>query len=379
MCSASNPEQPPPHKDNHLLSLPEDIVLSCLARVPRNCNLNLAHVSKTLRTFVSSPELSRLRSLLHKSSLYVCFYEINDNGTWTLTHRLLTLEKTTTEYRLVLFRCHPYPFMSGYLAVSVGSEIYFLWNSSADLWILDIRSGKFSQGPSLKPGFRSKAAGVIDGKIYVICRCYIFGGVDRKKINVEVLDPKSKIWKSEGQEKVQPRMWCDNMVRFASLERKVYMVEAGLISVYNPRKGEGERMDQMVSNRLAESNPREGRRKEKLNEAVSWVCVVENVLYACYCSSGLMWFDTKLNVWRRVVSRAEEVCHFGEKQAVAEYQGKLAVFEFVKHDLVDNTKSVKMFLFSFLTVGEKILGTIEWSGIVATVPYDSQFLHCFGM
>ncbi|KAH0929606.1 hypothetical protein HID58_015333 [Brassica napus] len=351
MCSASNPEQPPPHKDNHLLSLPEDIVLSCLARVPRNCNLNLTHVSKTLKTFVSSPELNRLRSLLHKSSLYVCFYEINDN-TWT--HRWLTIEKTTTEYRLVLFPCHPYPIKSRSSAVSVGPEIYFL---SDDLWILDTRSGKFSQGPSLKPGFRSKAAGVID----------------------EVLDPKSKIWKSEGQEKVQPRMWCDNMVRFASLERKVYMVEAGLISVYNPRKGEGERMDQMVSNRLAESNPREGRRKEKLGEAVSWVCVVENVLYACYCSSGLMWFDTKLNVWRRVVSRAEEVCHFGEKQAVAEYQGKLAVFEFVKHDLVDNTKSVKMFLFSFLTVGEKILGTIEWSGIVATVPYGSQFLHCFGM
>ncbi|KAL0773915.1 hypothetical protein Bca101_039066 [Brassica carinata] len=342
MCSASNPEQPPPQKDNHLLSLPEDIVLSCLARVPRNCNLNLTHVSKTLRTFVSSPELNRLRSLLPKSSLYVCFYEINDNATWT--HRWLTLEKTTTEYRLVLFPCQHCPFMDRSLAASVGSEIYFLWKHlryPSDLWILDTRSGKLSLGPSMKAVLRSEAVGVIDGKIYVM-------GFDR----FEDLD-----------EKIQ-----------------IYMVKAGGISVYNPREGEGERMVRMVSKRLAESNPREGRRKEKLDEAVSWVCVVENVLYACYCSSGLMWFDTKLNVWRRVVSRyAEEACHFGEQQAVAEYEGKLAVFEFVNHDLVNNTESVKMFLFSFHTVGEKILGTIEWSGIVATVPYGSQFLHCSGM
>ncbi|KAG2286609.1 hypothetical protein Bca52824_046213 [Brassica carinata] len=191
------------------------------------------------------------------------------------------------------------------LAASVGSEIYFLWKHlryPSDLWILDTRSGKLSLGPSMKAVLRSEAVGVIDGKIYVM-------GFDR----FEDLD-----------EKIQ-----------------IYMVKAGGISVYNPREGEGERMVRMVSKRLAESNPREGRRKEKLDEAVSWVCVVENVLYACYCSSGLMWFDTKLNVWRRVVSRyAEEACHF---------------------------------------VGEKILGTIEWSGIVATVPYGSQFLHCSGI
>ncbi|KAL0741442.1 hypothetical protein Bca4012_082955 [Brassica carinata] len=111
-----------------------------------------------------------------------------------------------------------------------------------------------------------------------------------------------------------------------------------------------------------------------------WIgCMVENVLYACYCSSGLMWFDTKLNVWRRVVSRyAEEVCRFGE-HAVAEYEGKLAVFEFINHDRVDNAKSVKMFLFSFRRVGESILGTIEWSAIVAIVPSFSRILHCLGI
>ncbi|KAL0741443.1 hypothetical protein Bca4012_082956 [Brassica carinata] len=163
MCSASNPEQPPPQKDNHLLSLPEDIVLSCLARVPRNCNLNLAHVSKTLRTFVTSPELNRLRSLLHKSSLYVCFYEINVNG--TRTYRWLTLDKTTIEFRLVLLPCHRYPYMNGSLAVSVGSEIYFLskyFQYPSDLWILDTRSGKLSKGPSMKAALLSEAVGVID-------------------------------------------------------------------------------------------------------------------------------------------------------------------------------------------------------------------------
>ncbi|KAL0741441.1 hypothetical protein Bca4012_082954 [Brassica carinata] len=350
MCSASNPEQLPPQKDNHLLSLPEDIVLSCLARVPRNCDLNLAHVCKTLRYFVSSPELNRFRSLLHKSSLYLCFYEINENGTWT--YRWLTLNKTTIEYRLVPLPCHRYPFLNRSLAVSVGSEIYFLLKYleyPSDLWILDTRSGKLSQGPSMKAVLMREAVGVIDGKIYVM-------GFDRlkwpdKKIQVQVLDTKSKTWKSEGQEKVPPRTWYSNNIT-ASLERKIYMVEDGITSVYNPREVEGERMDHMV----------------------------KNVLYACYCSSGLMWFDTKLNVWRRVVSRyaVEEVGRF-DGHAVAEYEGKLAVFEFINHDRVHNTKSVKMFLFSFHRAGERILGTMDWLGVVATVPFDSQFLHCFGM
>ncbi|KAL0897965.1 hypothetical protein Bca101_081926 [Brassica carinata] len=225
MCSASNPDQTPPQKDNHLLSLPEDIVLSCLARVPRDCDLNLAYVSKTLRSFLSSPDLNRLRSLLHKSSLYVSFYEINKNGTWT--YRWLTLEKTTIGYRLVLFPCHRYPFMNRSLAVSVGSEIYFLLKYleyPSDLWILDTRSVKLSQGPSMKAALMSEAVGVIDGKIYVM-GFDRFEGTD-EKIQVQVLDPKSKIWKSEGQEKVPPRTWYNNKIT-ASLEGKVYMVKGG--------------------------------------------------------------------------------------------------------------------------------------------------------
>ncbi|KAG2308053.1 hypothetical protein Bca52824_027801 [Brassica carinata] len=319
MCSASNPDQTPPQKDNHLLSLPEDIVLSCLARVPRDCDLNLAYVSKTLRSFLSSPDLNRLRSLLHKSSLYVSFYEINENGTWT--YRWLTLEKTTIGYRLVLFPCHRYPFMNRSLAVSVGSEIYFLLKYleyPSDLWILDTRSVKLSQGPSMKAALMSEAVGVIDGKIYVM-GFDRFEGTD-EKIQVQVLDPKSKIWKSEGQEKVPPRTWYNNKIT-ASLEGKVYMV----------KEVEGERMVHMESKKLAESNnPREGRRKENLNEALDWVCVVENVLYACYCSSGLMWFDSKLNVWRRVVSR------YAERKCVALWSGivtTVASFSRVVHCL----------------------------------------------
>ncbi|KAJ4902739.1 F-box/kelch-repeat protein [Raphanus sativus] len=189
MCSASNPEQPPPQKKNHLLSLPEDIILSCLARVPRNCNLNVAQVSKTLRTFVTSPELNRMRSLLHKSSLYVCFDKINQFG--KSTNRCLTLEKTSNEYRLVLFPCQRQLFMDHYLAVSVGSDIYLLskyFQYPSNFWILDTRSGKLSQGPNMKVELRDETMGVIDGKIYVM-------GFDRldevyQKIQVHVFDPK---------------------------------------------------------------------------------------------------------------------------------------------------------------------------------------------
>ncbi|KAJ4902741.1 Galactose oxidase/kelch repeat superfamily protein [Raphanus sativus] len=119
---------------------------------------------------------------------------------------------------------------------------------------------------------------------------------------------------------------------------------------------------------------------ERLHKAMDWVCAVENVLYACYDSRGLMWFDTKVKVWRSVVMSlyALEACRYA-KHAVAEYEGKLAIFQLIKHGRVENTKSVKMSLFSFHRVGERILGKIEWSGIVATDPSLSRFSHCLGM
>ncbi|CAG7865030.1 unnamed protein product [Brassica rapa] len=143
---------PPPPPPSHF-SLPEEIVLSCLARVPKIYHQNLSCVSKNLRALVRSlPELKGLGSVPHKSSLYVCFRE-DDNSSF----HWLTLTTTTTEdHGLVL---NPTPFPS-------------------------------------HPKYRRHAAvGVIDGKIYVIG-----GGGFHDEIEVEVFDPKSETWELAGVE-----------------------------------------------------------------------------------------------------------------------------------------------------------------------------------
>lgn len=207
---------------------------------------------------------------------------------------------------------------------------------------------------------RCAAAGVIDGKIYVMG-----GGEFQGEVKVEVFDPKSETWELAGAENVR------------NVEGKVYMVEYEKTSVYNPRGSEGEQLVQIVSERLER-----GGRKEKLKDGVDRVCVVEDVLFAFFQRSGLLWFDTKLNVWRRLVVRGDgkEMFIF-HADAVVEYDGKLAVLYMWGESEVDGvvTKSVRCKLVSVHRGGDRMCGTIDWSGVVGTVPDSFDFLHCLAV
>ncbi|ESQ37209.1 hypothetical protein EUTSA_v10002790mg [Eutrema salsugineum] len=59
---------------NPIPSLPNDLILSCLARVPRSYYPYLSLVSKSFRSLLASPELYKTRSLLGRteSCLYLC-------------------------------------------------------------------------------------------------------------------------------------------------------------------------------------------------------------------------------------------------------------------------------------------------------------------
>uniref|UniRef100_M4F4N2 F-box domain-containing protein n=1 Tax=Brassica campestris TaxID=3711 RepID=M4F4N2_BRACM len=376
---------PPPHS---LSSLPDDIVLSCLARVPRSYHLNISWVSKHLKALVRSPELNLLRSTLPKSSLHVCFEEEEDHEDdenhssfhW-FTLKETSTTATTTEYGLVP---NPTPFPPhpkyGSSTVAVGSKIFFIGGftePSKDLWILDTRSGNMTQGPSMTVARKQPkaAVGVIDGKIYVIGgRHFSFSdGRFHEEVQVEVFDPKSETWELAGQERVRKFSRCS-----ASVEGKVFMVEYTRTSVYNPREGEGERVVHMVSKTLAE-----GGRKDRLkNVTVGCVCVVEDVLFAFFNPTGLMWFDTKLYVWRKLVGRdGKELPFILRADAMGEYEGRLVVLYMLAEKEVHNpvAKSVRCIFVSLDRAGDMICGTIDWSGIVATVPFLFRFLHCLAV
>lgn len=210
------------------------------------------------------------------------------------------------------------------------------------------------------------AVGVIDGKIYVIG-----GGGYQEEIQVEVFDPKSETWELAGAENVRtiPRS-------SASVEGKVYIVEYEKTSVYNPRECEGERLVKIVSERLSERG-----RKETVPDTVERVCVVEDVLFACFKRLGVMWFDTKIDVWRRLVGLDGKEMFIFHADAMSEYEGKLVVLYMWGESRVDDsvTKSVRCKLVSVHRAGDRICGTIDWSGVVGTVPSSFCFLHCLAV
>ncbi|KAF3516236.1 hypothetical protein DY000_02062454 [Brassica cretica] len=119
----------------------------------------------------------------------------------------------------------------------------------------------------------------------------------------------------------------------ATVEEKVYMVDYEKTSVYNPREGGGgERLVQMVSQRLSEG----GGSKDKLNDMAHCVCVVEDVLFAFFNKTGLMWFDTTLNVWRTLFGRdGKELTFILDAGAMAEYEGRLMVLYMGDEDIFD--------------------------------------------
>ncbi|WZZ17593.1 hypothetical protein YC2023_110682 [Brassica napus] len=228
---------PPP-----LSSLPDDIVLRCLALVPRMYHLNISWVSKDLRSLVRSPELNLLRSTLR--SLHLCFQE--DHSDNNSSFHWFTLNEA--EHGLVL---NPTPFPShpsygSSSTVAVGSNIFFMGGSrepSTDLWILDTRSGNITKGPSMSVARvgRTTAVGVIDGKIYVMG-----GGEFNEEMQVEVFDPETETettWELAGVEKVRKISRCS-----ATVDRAGSGAGASRAIAQGPREREGSIMFLSIRN-----------------------------------------------------------------------------------------------------------------------------------
>lgn len=287
-----------------------------------------------------SGEINRLRSqLLPKTSVYLSFYFRYRFRPRSPTHWLTFRpgETETTDYMpLEDVPIHSSP-------VSVGSEIYFIGRCNDNLWILDTRSRNLRTAPGMNVSrsMREAAVGVVDGKIYVI-------GGSEEESQVEVFDPQTQTWEFAGEEKVQ----CKS--RFsASLEQKVYIVGSDHVSAYCPSEG-------IISNEAAMENL-----------SAKCLCVVENVIYACK-GSELMWFNTKLKVWRRVVDRdgkdgkLEMYSSVAEK--MVEYEGKLAFLWPLRSNIGPMKDDIVCKLIALDRVGDEVRGTVEWSGIVATLP-----------
>ncbi|XP_013625990.1 PREDICTED: F-box/kelch-repeat protein At4g38940-like [Brassica oleracea var. oleracea] len=272
-------------------SLPDDVTIDIVARVPRSHYPTLSLVSKSFRKLIASSKLYKRRSQLGitQRRLYAV---LRNRKTGEFSFYVLH-RKLNGYNRLVVVRSLPFMSSRG-SCVSVGSKVY-VFN---DLSVLsfDCTSHTVQRGPNFPQRISYKEANVIGKKVYVIgdAFCHYVQGTGWMKVwqkavtvfdtETESLEP--KLVKEDMAVGVGP-FWSDSVV----LEDKIYLkgYMNGNSFVYGPEERKWELMDEVLNSKDWEG-----------------ACVVDGVLYY-HDRSGkvLMAYDPKQGCWS-VVNGLEE-------------------------------------------------------------------------
>ncbi|KAF8085558.1 hypothetical protein N665_0663s0005 [Sinapis alba] len=284
-------------------SLPNDLAWQVLARVPKCKYPILACVSKNFNYLVRSPEIHKIRSLLGKDSLYIFFMDKThraQNPSWFTLRR--TEDDPSENQFAAIDPVLPHHYALKPSIIANGPEIFFICGSvlsPSTFWVFDSRSGELRQGPSMSMPLSYKSVGLVGRKIYVV------GGLRSNEHIAESFDLNTQTWETApipGEEMT----WLSSAT--VSLDRKVcsLMRDGDYTVWYDTKDGSCESF----------ALPNDKWWKTS-------VCVIDNVLYVYYARFGLMWYDTKLRLWRVV----NDLNHLKKVRSVGmgEYYGKLAL------------------------------------------------------
>ncbi|ESQ28054.1 hypothetical protein EUTSA_v10018745mg [Eutrema salsugineum] len=361
--AASNADEPrreiipPPIPSPSWFSpLPIEIVLKILAYVPKRYYPTLSCVCKNFRYLVRSPEIHRIRSLLRKDSLYICFYDETSRPKirkWFTSHtrKWFTFhmgENNPTENHFLVSVDLGFPYHDEFSpsTIAIGPEIFFICGSYiplSTLWIFDSRSGVLRQGPSMIVNRRFKDVGLVGSKIYVV------GGYgDDDVIEAESFDLKTQTWEPAPIPEESVRKLC------------ALTITNDIVHCYDSRDGSCESFE--VPN---DEWWRTG------------VCVIENVLYVYYARFGLMWYDSKLMLWRVVfgLRNLNKVRSVG----MAECYGKMAFLWEESRDVSSETKEIWCRLIALNRSEAGIRGTAGASKLLGNVPRGYRLEHCLSL
>ncbi|KAG7576643.1 F-box domain [Arabidopsis thaliana x Arabidopsis arenosa] len=279
------------------LSIPYDLLLHIVARVPVLYYPTLSLVSKSFRSLIASPELYKVRSLLGRteSCLYVCLNMVDHfrkGPNWFTLCRKPDKTLTGKERSGYILARVPIPhspnaeFSS---LVAVGSDIYNigvnqdrfkLTDCSSSVTILDCRSHTWREAPSLPVGLYACSAGVLDGKIYVAGQSpdgYSSYSLT-KSVEVFEFDIKTQVWDPvpiPGRETKSPYMGST-----ACIDGKFNVVALGESVAYDPKEGSWD-LGPWLSGHMCSYS----------------YCEIENVLYSA-AHGALMWYDSQVKNWR---------------------------------------------------------------------------------
>ncbi|KAJ4898685.1 F-box/kelch-repeat protein [Raphanus sativus] len=344
--------------------LPDDLLLSCFARVSRLYYPTLSLVSKTLPSLLASPELYKTRSSIGhtESCIYVClllhpdpiprWYTLCQKPYQTLTTnttKKLKKKKKSSGYALAkLPTPHSGPaHWSGF--VTLGSDIYNIGGTeepSSSVLIFESRSNTWREGPSMLIKRWHPVAIVLDGKIYVAGGCQ-----DCNKSSwMEVFDPKTQSWEIVSGPGAEI-CGCKYLSKSAGFDGKVYIFGGGNGLAYKPKEGRWERVGW------------------EMDTSWPWYSytVIDNVLYQY--NGGFKWYDTKVGLWRGLKG-VKGLPKFPRYIArLADYGGKMAVFW--DRVLASTGFKDKMILCAVIALerrdDEEIWGKVEWHDTVLTV------------
>ncbi|CAN7010979.1 unnamed protein product [Brassica oleracea var. botrytis] len=254
-----------------ITSLPEDVMIDILARVPRREYPTLSLVSKYFRSLVASPGLYVRRSVLGFTEH--CFYSsmtTNHVTTVGILHR-----KANGKRSLVLIHSLPAKKLDATI-LSVGSSIYVFGGGRDGFLRIDCGLRTVEHLPNMPLHMSHKIADIIDGRIYVIGNNY--DSMKKKKAMV-VFNTEAKMW--EPGMILRPNIDLgETLYGCVAMADKMYTTDKNKSFVYKPKEGIWE-TDEMLSSK-------------------TWrdACVVDDVLYY-YDTDALQLrtYDSKRRCW----------------------------------------------------------------------------------
>ncbi|KAF8083907.1 hypothetical protein N665_0746s0009 [Sinapis alba] len=331
-----------------MMSLPHDIIVECIARLPRSHYALLSLVSKYFRSLVRSPQLYMKRSFLghEENCLYVA---ISRNQTSSIHWYTLSLKPNNKFWLVHIPSLPPMPIHGS--CVVVGSSIivmggFFDWSLiTSSVARIDCQSHTVQPLATMPWEVAGAVSELVDGKIYVI------GGSDTRSLelnsssgNIMVFDTEAETW-----EVGRRPDWEVRQKWFSSVEisGNVYMKDHMNSYVYEPKEGKWEK-DEVLNS------------KEWFNS-----CVIDDVLYY-YDAYGtsIRTYDAKKMAWG--VVRGVELGQFegGSWSYTASYGGNLVVFVHKQNTLRDTIETWCAEIVVERREGGEIWGNVVWCDLV---------------
>ncbi|XP_023640926.1 putative F-box/kelch-repeat protein At2g29800 isoform X1 [Capsella rubella] len=306
--------------------IPEELCEIIVARVPRCHYPRLSLLSKAFRDVISSEQLFVTRSDLGVTEpvLYTLISSPPfDPPSWYILHGnniSLSLSRVTSIP----------PMFPGCTAVTIGHKIYVIGGFDVSynrpvrtMFVIDCRFNTCRQLRSMNKDRCYAAAGVIDGKIYVV------GGSEKRYYDwVEVFDVENETWEVVSGPFPPVASWRGMYIAHVVMEDKIYILDGPFCLAYDPRLGRWE-------NWGLESPKRQ-----------CWgpsSCMVDGLLYAfnpqpfpeppilVYDPKDMDWRSVKgITLWPRLVYTDSRMANVGGKLVIL---GRCQPYHHLKTDV----------------------------------------------